>query len=353
MESKEIIFEHVKKVYGKTEVVKDLNLTIHDGERLILLGPSGCGKSTTLRMIAGLEDISSGDLYMNGIRSNDVPCGERGVAMVFQNYALYPHMTVRQNITYGLSVHKMDKVEVENRLNEVLDMLDLADYADRKPKELSGGQRQRVALARAVVKRSPYFLLDEPLSNLDAKLRSDMRTELIQLHDTLKSTFIYVTHDQIEAMTMGTNIVVMNEGRIMQQGTPTEIHNDPNCVFVARFIGDPGMNIIPCPSGLQVGFRPRDVQFDCTEKGTDGIVVRKAIKSFENHGSEFLYLLDSGEQKVFVKELSKTRRQLNEPLVFRLEKQNLYVFDVQGKRVYEEEVIQKAYEEFAAGWQTV
>ena len=194
---------------------------------------------------------------------------------------------------------------------------------------------------------------EEPLSNLDAKLRSDMRTELIQLHDTLKSTFIYVTHDQIEAMTMGTNIVVMNEGRIMQQGTPTEIHNDPNCVFVARFIGDPGMNIIPCPSGLQVGFRPRDVQFDCTEKGTDGIVVRKAIKSFENHGSEFLYLLDSGEQKVFVKELSKTRRQLNEPLVFRLEKQNLYVFDVQGKRVYEEEVIQKAYEEFAAGWQTV
>lgn len=245
MESKEIIFEHVKKVYGKTEVVKDLNLTIHDGERLILLGPSGCGKSTTLRMIAGLEDISSGDLYMNGIRSNDVPCGERGVAMVFQNYALYPHMTVRQNITYGLSVHKMDKVEVENRLNEVLDMLDLADYADRKPKELSGGQRQRVALARAVVKRSPYFLLDEPLSNLDAQLRLHARKELVRIHETYHQTLVYVTHDQVEAMTVGQRIALLKDGDLQMVDTPTNIYNHPANVFTAKFIGSPSMNILP------------------------------------------------------------------------------------------------------------
>lgn len=245
MESKEIIFKHVKKVYGKTEVVKDLNLTIHDGERLILLGPSGCGKSTTLRMIAGLEDISSGDLYMNGIRSNDVPCGDRGVAMVFQNYALYPHMTVRQNITYGLSVHKMDKAEVESRLNEVLDMLDLTDYADRKPKELSGGQRQRVALARAVVKRSPYFLLDEPLSNLDAQLRLHARKELVRIHETYHQTLVYVTHDQVEAMTVGQRIALLKDGDLQMVDTPTNIYNHPANVFTAKFIGSPSMNILP------------------------------------------------------------------------------------------------------------
>lgn len=372
----EVILKNIKKVYPHQEpakkkkgseekktnlqitdegvlAVQEFSLNIADKEFIVLVGPSGCGKSTTLRMVAGLEEISGGELYIDGKLMNDVAPKDRDIAMVFQNYALYPHMTVRENMAFPLKLKKYPKEEIRKRVDQAAEVLGITEYLDRKPKALSGGQRQRVAIGRAIVREPKVLLMDEPLSNLDAKLRSDMRTELIQLHDTLKSTFIYVTHDQIEAMTMGTNIVVMNEGRIMQQGTPTEIHNDPNCVFVARFIGDPGMNIIPCPSGLQVGFRPRDVQFDCTEKGTDGIVVRKAIKSFENHGSEFLYLLDSGEQKVFVKELSKTRRQLNEPLVFRLEKQNLYVFDVQGKRVYEEEVIQKAYEEFAAGWQTV
>ena len=348
-----IQFKDIRKSYGDVAVVHGISLDIRDGEFIVIVGPSGCGKSTLLRMVAGLEQITSGELIIGERVVNNLEPKDRDCAMVFQNYALYPHMTVRENIEFGLVNARLPRFEIRERVQKALDIVGMGEYADRRPGRISGGQRQRVALARAISKMPECFLMDEPLSNLDAKLRSDMRTELIQLHDTLKSTFIYVTHDQIEAMTMGTNIVVMNEGRIMQQGTPTEIHNDPNCVFVARFIGDPGMNIIPCPSGLQVGFRPRDVQFDCTEKGTDGIVVRKAIKSFENHGSEFLYLLDSGEQKVFVKELSKTRRQLNEPLVFRLEKQNLYVFDVQGKRVYEEEVIQKAYEEFAAGWQTV
>ena len=177
--SKEIVFEHVDKCYGKNYIVRDFNLKINDGERLILLGPSGCGKSTTLRMIAGLEEINAGNLYMSGKRMNDVPCGERDVAMVFQNYALYPHMTVAENVTYGLKAHKMDRGEIQTRLAEALEMLDLKEYADRTPKQLSGGQRQRVALARAVVKRSPYFLLDEPLSNLDAQLRLHARKELV------------------------------------------------------------------------------------------------------------------------------------------------------------------------------
>ena len=258
--------------------VDGLTLTIPHGSFTVLVGPSGCGKTTLLRMIAGLEEITEGEIRMGDINITNLEPGDRGLAMVFQNYALYPHMTVRENIEFGLVNARLPRFEIRERVQKALDIVGMGEYADRRPGRISGGQRQRVALARAISKMPECFLMDEPLSNLDAKLRSDMRTELIQLHDTLKSTFIYVTHDQIEAMTMGTNIVVMNEGRIMQQGTPTEIHNDPNCVFVARFIGDPGMNIIPCPSGLQVGFRPRDVQFDCTEKGTDGIVVRKAIK---------------------------------------------------------------------------
>jgi sn-glycerol 3-phosphate transport system ATP-binding protein len=221
----------------------------------------------------------------------------------------------------------------------------------RKPAKMSGGQRQRVALARAIAKYPECFLMDEPLSNLDAKLRSDMRTELIQLHEELKSTFIYVTHDQIEAMTMGTNIVVMNEGKIMQQGTPTEIHNDPNCVFVAQFVGDPGMNIIPVGE-YQVGFRPRDVEFDCADADDEHVVIRRNVKSFENHGSEFLYLLDTTE-KVFVKELSKTQRPLTREFTVRIHRKDLYVFDRDGKRIYAGEEVEKAYAEFKRNWQSV
>ena len=193
--------------------------------------------------------------------------------------------------------------------------------------------------------------MDEPLSNLDAKLRSDMRTELIQLHEELKSTFVYVTHDQIEAMTMGTNIVVMNEGKIMQQGTPTEIHNDPNCVFVARFVGDPGMNIVPVGE-YQVGFRPRDVEFDCADADENYGIIRRKVKSFENHGSEFLYLLDTPE-KVFVKELSKTQRPLTDTFTVRIHRKDLYVFDRDGKRIYSNEEVDKAYAEFKRNWQSV
>lgn len=193
--------------------------------------------------------------------------------------------------------------------------------------------------------------MDEPLSNLDAKLRSDMRTELIQLHEELKSTFVYVTHDQIEAMTMGTNIVVMNEGRVMQQGTPTQIHNDPNCVFVAQFVGDPGMNIV-ASGDYQIGFRPRDVEFDCAEEDEEHVVIRRMVKSFENHGSEFLYLLDT-QEKVFVKELSKRQRPLTEEFTVRIHRDDLYVFGKDGKRIYADGEVAKAYAEFKRNWQSV
>jgi sn-glycerol 3-phosphate transport system ATP-binding protein len=258
---------------------------------------------------------------------------------------------VRENIEFGLVNARIPRFEIKERVDHALDVVGLTEYAMRKPAKLSGGQRQRVALARAIAKYPECFLMDEPLSNLDAKLRSEMRTELIQLHEELKSTFIYVTHDQIEAMTMGTNIVVMNEGKIMQQGTPTEIHNDPNCVFVAQFVGDPGMNIVPV-ADYQVGFRPRDVEFDCAVADDDHVILRCNVKSFENHGSEFLYQLDTPE-KIFVKEMSKTQRPLTDMLTVRIHRKNLYVFGRDGKRIYVNEEVGKAYAEFKRHWQPV
>jgi len=242
---KDIEFRHVTKRYGRTTVVNDMNLTIHEGERLILLGPSGCGKSTTLRMIAGLEGITEGDLLMGGQRMNEVPCGRRGVSMVFQNYAIYPHMTVKENIVYGLKAHHMPAADLEERLKDVLQMLQLTEYAERKPKDLSGGQRQRVALARAIVKRSDYFLLDEPLSNLDAQLRVHARKELVRIHEKYHQTFVYVTHDQVEAMTVGQRIALMHDGRMAMVDTPERVYQHPADVFCAKFIGSPAMNIFP------------------------------------------------------------------------------------------------------------
>lgn len=241
---KNIVFDHVGKAYGKNVIVKDLNMEIKEGERLILLGASGCGKSTTLRMIAGLEKVTEGKLYMDGREVNDVPCGDRDVSMVFQNYALFPHMTVRENIIYGLKAHHMDPREIGNRLEEVLAMLELKGLEERKPKDLSGGQRQRVALARAVVKRSGYFLLDEPLSNLDAQLRLHARKELVKIHEMYHQTLVYVTHDQIEAMTVGHRIAVMYQGKMEMLDTPSHVYHRPASVFCARFIGSPSMNIV-------------------------------------------------------------------------------------------------------------
>jgi len=210
---------------------------------LILLGPSGCGKSTTLRMIAGLEEITSGNLYMDGKRVNDVPSGDRNVGMVFQNYALYPHMTVADNIVYGLKIQKLPKAEIAQRLKSAVNMLELNGLENRKPKDLSGGQRQRVALARAVVKRSDFLLLDEPLSNLDAQLRGHARKELVRIHQMYHQTFVYVTHDQVEAMTVGNRVALMNEGHLQMVDTPYNVYNRPANVFTAKFIGSPSTDV--------------------------------------------------------------------------------------------------------------
>ncbi len=234
----------VKKYPNGFQAVTDFNLDIEDKEFIIFVGPSGCGKSTTLRMIAGLEDIYSGDLYIGDRRVNDVAPKDRDIAMVFQNYALYPHMTVYDNMAFGLKLRKMPKEEIDRRVQEAAKILDIAHLLDRKPKALSGGQRQRVAMGRAIVREPKVFLMDEPLSNLDAKLRVQMRTEISKLHKRLETTFIYVTHDQTEAMTLGTRIVVLKDGFIQQVDSPQNLYHSPANLFVAGFIGSPQMNLI-------------------------------------------------------------------------------------------------------------
>lgn len=239
----ELRLENIYKIYdNKVTAVEDFNLHIEDKEFIVFVGPSGCGKSTTLRMIAGLEEISKGDFYIDGKRVNDTPPKDRDIAMVFQNYALYPHMTVYDNMAFGLKLRKMPKEEINRRVQEAAKILGLETYLDRKPKALSGGQRQRVALGRAIVRDAKVFLMDEPLSNLDAKLRVAMRSEIAKLHKRLATTTIYVTHDQTEAMTMATRLVVMKDGIIQQIGAPKEVYENPENVFVGGFIGSPAMN---------------------------------------------------------------------------------------------------------------
>ncbi len=237
--------KNLGKIYpGNVEAVKDANLVINDKEFVVLVGPSGCGKSTTLRMIAGLEEITSGEIYIGDTLVNDVPPKNRDIAMVFQNYALYPHMTVYKNMAFGLILRKYPKKEIQRRVQEAAEILGITELLDRRPKALSGGQRQRVAVGRAIVRQPKVFLFDEPLSNLDAKLRVQMRTEISKLHTRLQSTMIYVTHDQVEAMTMGDRIVVMLDGIIQQVAPPLELYHHPVNLFVAGFIGSPPMNMV-------------------------------------------------------------------------------------------------------------
>lgn len=238
-----VTLKDVKKVYeNKVTAVHGFNLDIADKEFIVLVGPSGCGKSTTLRMVAGLEEISDGELLIDGKRMNEVEPKDRDIAMVFQSYALYPHMTVYENMAFALKLRKMPKAEIDQRVREAAKILGITEYLDRKPKQLSGGQRQRVAIGRAIVREPKVFLMDEPLSNLDAKLRNQMRAEIIQLRHRINTTFIYVTHDQTEAMTLGDRIVIMKDGHIMQIGTPQEVFEHPANIFVAGFIGTPQMN---------------------------------------------------------------------------------------------------------------
>lgn len=241
----EVILKNVRKIYDKDVVaVDDANIEIKDKEFVVLVGPSGCGKSTTLRMIAGLEEISAGEIYIDGTLVNDIPPKDRDIAMVFQNYALYPHMTVYQNMAFGLKLRKYPKDEIDARVQEAADILGIQELLERKPKALSGGQRQRVAVGRAIVRKPKVFLFDEPLSNLDAKLRVQMRAEISKLHTRLEATMVYVTHDQTEAMTMGDRIVVMRDGLIQQIDAPLNLYNEPVNQFVAGFIGSPSMNFI-------------------------------------------------------------------------------------------------------------
>ncbi|MEQ1611547.1 MAG: sn-glycerol-3-phosphate ABC transporter ATP-binding protein UgpC [Hyphomicrobiaceae bacterium] len=242
----DVSIRKVVKMYDDVEAVRGIDLEIADHEFVVLVGPSGCGKSTTLRMIAGLEEISAGEIAIDNHVVNDVPPKDRDIAMVFQNYALYPHMTVAENMSFGLRLKRFPKPEIKARVDEAARILDITELLERKPKALSGGQRQRVAMGRAIVRNPKVFLFDEPLSNLDAKLRVQMRTEIKKVHLKVKTTTIYVTHDQIEAMTLADRVVVMNKGRIEQVGPPTELYNHPKTRFVAGFIGSPAMNFIPC-----------------------------------------------------------------------------------------------------------
>src|ERR1700716_2281970 len=242
----EVALRNIVKTFDKTPAVQGIDLDIADREFIVLVGPSGCGKSTTLRMIAGLEEATSGEIYIGDQLVNDVPPKDRDIAMVFQNYALYPHMTVFENMSFGLRLKKFPKPEIKERVQVAARILDITDLLDRRPKQLSGGQRQRVAMGRAIVRNPKVFLFDEPLSNLDAKLRVQMRTEIKRVHQKVRTTTVYVTHDQVEAMTLADRVVVMNHGRIEQIGTPNELYHSPRTRFVAGFIGSPAMNFLPC-----------------------------------------------------------------------------------------------------------
>ncbi|GAA6160184.1 ABC transporter ATP-binding protein [Ruegeria sp. HU-ET01832] len=272
-----IQLKSVTKSFGDVQVIPPLDLTIEDGEFTVFVGPSGCGKSTLLRLIAGLEDITSGSIDIDGADATDVPPAKRGLAMVFQSYALYPHMTVRKNIAFPLRMAKLDQAEIDKRVEGAASVLNLTDYLDRRPGQLSGGQRQRVAIGRAIVREPAAFLFDEPLSNLDAALRVGMRLEISELHERLATTMIYVTHDQVEAMTMADKIVVLQAGVIEQVGSPLELYRTPRNLFVAGFIGSPRMNFIEgdeaAKHGAQtIGIRPEHITVSETEGDWSGVV---------------------------------------------------------------------------------
>lgn len=331
--------------------VKNVSFEIHDGEFMVLVGPSGCGKSTTLRMIAGLEEINEGDLFIGDQRVNDLEPGDRDIAMVFQNYALYPHMSVRQNMSFGLKMRRESKSVIEQRVNEAAEILSIGTLLDKRPAELSGGQRQRVAVGRAIVRKPAAFLFDEPLSNLDAKLRVQMRAELSRLHQQLKTTTVYVTHDQVEAMTLGDRIVVMKDGLIQQVDTPLNLYNSPANRFVASFIGSPCMNFIngsiengcfksaaiefalpdnfPNTDSVVLGFRPEDLNFeDCFPKLVDAVV-----DVSERLGHEtFVYFTFEGE-KMVARIPWDLAVQPGENLQLRLAKKKIHLFDTTGERL--------------------
>lgn len=344
----EIVFKNVCKFFGETKVIENLDLTIKDGEFTVLVGASGCGKTTLLRMIAGIGPATSGELYIDGEEVSDIPPGKRGIAMVFQNYAIYPTMTVRENIEFGLKNKKVPKAERDRLIADAAETVGLTPYLKRKPNELSGGQRQRVALARAIVKTPSVFLLDEPLSNLDAKLRVAMRTELIELHHRLKTTFVYVTHDQTEAMSMADTIILMNAGKIQQMAAPEVIYNDPNNVFTAQFIGTPPMNVLKMEDGkYYIGYRPEKIQLFCEKP--DCTYVRKVkILTREMLGSETLYKLqilsdDEVELNTVMSKSLEMDFDVDKEIYIGVPKEDLYYFDKNQNRIRETDVLEQLY----------
>ncbi len=283
----------LRKDFGKDTVIPDLNLEIRDNSFTVLVGPSGCGKSTTLRIIAGLEKPTAGEILIDGKNVANIPPGKRNLAMVFQNYALYPNMSVRSNIEFGLKNKGISKKKRDSLIGEVCEIVGLSPYMERKPGNLSGGQRQRVALARAMVKKPKAFLMDEPLSNLDAKLRASMRIELIELHKRLQTTFVYVTHDQVEAMSMGDSIVLMDQGVIMQHSSPKAIYHDPQNIFTARFIGTPPMNVFEYMlEDAIVGFRPEKALFEKPE-GEKHLTIHGRVITKEHLGATINYSVET------------------------------------------------------------
>ena len=357
-----VALKQINKTYpGGVEAVKNLDLGIEDKEFVVLVGPSGCGKSTTLRMVAGLEEITGGDIFIGDRRVNDVAPKDRDIAMVFQNYALYPHMTVYKNMAFGLKLRKTPKAEIKKRVNDAAEILGITDLLDRKPKALSGGQRQRVAVGRAIVRQPKVFLFDEPLSNLDAKLRAQMRAEISKLHRRLQATMIYVTHDQVEAMTMGDRIVVMLDGEIQQVAKPLELYNRPANTFVAGFIGSPAMNLIKgqlfCSNGninfrdtsntvdlkipaawndrliahtdgpITLGIRPEDLIENEQQVLIEGQSIQANVEVAEPLGSEINIYLSLGDQTLTARIKSDSKPEVNKPHVVDVNFDNIHFFD--------------------------
>ena len=356
-----IRLENLTKRFESIEAVKDISLEVEDGEFLVLVGPSGCGKSTSLRMIAGLEDITSGLIYIEDQVVNNLAPKDRDIAMVFQEYALYPHMTVRKNLAFGLKMRGFPKIETEKRVRETGELLGISDLLNRKPRELSGGQRQRVALGRAIIRKPKAFLFDEPLSNLDAKLRVQMRAELSKLHNRLKTTIIYVTHDQVEAMTMGTRIVIMKDGEIQQMGRPMQIYRHPLNMFVAGFIGSPAMNFfparfvstnsqifieteflrVPVPKSVNreyqklvgqeivFGIRPEDIHSaDYTKEYSEDASIRGKVEVIEPLGPDILLNISCGEENLVARVDPRVETNIGEELRLILNMEHMHAFEI-------------------------
>ncbi len=328
----QIEFRKVTKAFDKVKVIEDLDLVIPDGKFTVLVGASGCGKTTLLRMIAGIGPATSGQVLLDGKDITDMAPGKRDIAMVFQNYAIYPTMSVRENIEFGLKNNKVPKEERLRRITEVAASVGLTEYLDRKPSTLSGGQRQRIALARAMVKQPKVFLMDEPLSNLDAKLRASMRTELIELHERLKTTFVYVTHDQVEAMAMADMIVLMDKGKIMQQGAPEDVYRDPDNIFAAQFIGTPSMNIYPLgENGIRIGFRPEKAMLS-REPGSEALTRKCEVLTREMLGSETIYKVQMGKLGLMVKSTDETFH-IGDHCYLSVKAKHMHFFDQNGDRI--------------------